>query len=479
MLNLSALGKLLERERIRGGVHPDGHKSLTAGKPIVTDLPLPAKLYVPLQQHIGQPAEPSVCVGDNVRKGQLLAYSQGNVSAPVHAPTSGTVVAITEWPAPHPSALPTPTLILESDGLDRWADRQAPPDPFGLSPEEIAQRVGAAGVVGMGGAAFPSQVKLNLGRRSSLHTLLVNGGECEPYLTCDDRLMQERADNIVDGIRIILHGLQCPQALVGIEDNKPEAYQAMREAAAPFGNIHVRLVPTGYPMGWDKQMLRYLTGLEVPAGGRATDVGVLVHNVATAYAVHQALRLGRPLVSRVVTVSGSAVPRPANIQAPIGTLLSELLRHCGWQAEDHGRLVMGGPMMGDALPHANLPLVKGTCGILAFAGTPEKAEAGPCIRCARCVSACPVGLMPLEMAARIKGGQLEAAAGYGLKDCINCGSCSFVCPSKIPLVQYFRYAQGELVARQQAQHRSEQIKRLVADRQVRLERIRAAQDDDE
>lgn len=474
MLNLISLAKLLDKPRIRGGVHPDGHKSLTSGKAIEMGLPLPKKLYLPLQQHVGQPAEPCVNVGDTVLKGQLLAYSQGNISAPIHAPTSGKVLDIAEWPAPHPSALPTPTLIIEPDGRDQWAELNVPEDPFALPAEEIALRVGAAGVVGMGGAAFPSAVKLNLGRRSKIHTLLINGGECEPYLTCDDRLMRERAGEVIDGIRIMLHGLQCGQAKVGIEDNKPEAYAAMRQAAEAYPEVEVHAVPTHYPMGWDKQLIGYLTGLEVPADGRATDVGVLMHNVATAYAVHQAIRLGRPLVSRIVTVSGTAVERPVNLEVPIGTLVSELLRHCGWQPEQTARLVMGGPMMGDTLVHAEVPVVKGACGILALQAEPETAVQ-PCIRCSRCVSACPVGLLPLEMASRIKAGQLENAVGYGLKDCINCGSCSYVCPSKIPLVHYFRYAQSELVARQQAQHKSEQIKRLVEDRQRRLDRIKAAQ----
>lgn len=463
------------RARIRGGVHPETHKSLTSGKPVDRAFPLPKKLYIPLQQHVGQPAEPAVTVGDTVSKGQLLAYSQGNISAPLHAPSSGVVAGLTEWPAPHPSALPTPTLILETDGEERWADTVRPADPFALAPEEIALRVGAAGIVGLGGAAFPSAVKLNLGRRRRIHTLVVNGGECEPYLTCDDRLMRERAGDVIEGVRIMLHGLQCGRALVGIEDNKPEAYQAMHQAAQAFPNIEVHLVPTHYPMGWDKQLLRYLLGREVPADGRATDIGVLIHNVATAYAVQRALRHGEPLISRIVTVSGTAVPHPVNVEVPIGTLLSELLRHCGAEPSRAERLIMGGPMMGDAVPHADLPVVKGTCGVLAFGAVAAPRPEEPCIRCSRCVSACPVGLLPLEMAGRIRAGQLDGAVKVGLKDCINCGSCSYVCPSNIPLVQYFKYAQGELVARQQAEHKAQQTRRLVEERNRRFERIRAEQ----
>lgn len=460
--------------KIRGGVHPEPRKEGTAAHAIATDFPLPPMLYLPLQQHVGQPAEPVVRVGDRVLKGQLLAGSQGTVSAPVHAPTSGEIVDIMDYPSAHPSALPTPTLLLEPDGLDLWPEGLGENDPFAMKPEEICLRVGAAGVVGMGGAAFPSQVKLNLGRRSRIATLIINGGECEPYLTCDDRLMRERATDVVDGIRIMLRGLECGTAIVGIENNKPEAHAAMLEAAAPFGDaIEVTLVPSLYPMGWDKQLIRYLTGKEVPAGGRATDVGVLMHNVGTAYAVQQAIRHNRPLISRIITVSGGAVERPRNVEAPLGTALSRLLEFCGYAPEHTVRFVMGGPMMGEALPHPDVPLVKGACGILALTAEEVAAtDAKSCIRCSRCVSVCPVGLLPLEMMSRIRAGQLESALKYGLKDCISCGSCSYICPSEIPLVHYFKYANGELLARQQAQHKAEQTRKLAEERQARIERQR-------
>lgn len=459
--------------RIRGGVHPEPRKEATADRPIDSAFPLPPMLYLGLQQHVGQPAEPVVNVGDRVLKGQLLAASQGMISAPIHSPTSGVVTDIMDYPSAHPSALPSPTLLLEPDGEDRWLDRPAEIDPFSLSPEEISVRVGAAGVVGLGGAAFPSAVKLNLGRRTKIQTLLINGGECEPYLTCDDRLMRERARDVVDGILIMMHGLGCPQAIVGIEDNKPEAYAAMRSAAAGWGQggVEIARVPSLYPMGWDKQLIGYLTGKEVPADGRATDVGVLMHNVGTAYAVQQAIRCARPLISRIVTVSGGAVSAPRNIDAPIGAPLASLLAYCGYRPQDSARFVMGGPMMGDALPHPNVPLVKGACGILALTREEVTAfDAKSCIRCSRCVTACPVGLLPLEMMTRIRAGQLESALRYGLKDCISCGACSYVCPSEIPLVHYFKYANGELLARDQANHKAEQTRRLAEERQVRLAR---------
>lgn len=464
------------RPKIRGGVHPEPRKEATTDRAIDREFPLPSMLYLGLQQHVGQPAEPVVNVGDRVRKGQLLAASQGLISAPIHAPTSGVVADVMDYPSAHPSALPSPTLLLEPDGEDRWMDFLAEVDPFSLSPEEVSVRVGAAGVVGLGGAAFPSAVKLNLGRRTKIQTLLINGGECEPYLTCDDRLMRERGRDIVDGILIMMHGLGCKQAIVGIEDNKPAALAAMRTAAQELGQgmVSIEAVPSLYPMGWDKQLIGYLTGKEVPADGRATDVGVLMHNVGTAYAVQQAIRYGKPLISRIVTVSGGAVGAARNIEAPIGTLLSGLLAHCGYRPDDTVRYVMGGPMMGDALPHPNVPLVKGACGILALTREEvSQANAKSCIRCSRCVTACPAGLLPLEMMTRIRSGQLEAALKFGLKDCINCGSCSYACPSEIPLVHYFKYASSELLARDQASHKAEQTRRLAEERLARVARQKA------
>lgn len=468
---------LFENPRLRGGVHAEEHKSETSSQAIALNLPLPKKLYIPVQQHVGKPAEPLVKVGKKVLKGQLLAHSQGTISAPVHAPSSGTIADVLDYPAPHPSALPIRTIIMETDGRDQWLQTDIPAEPFQLSPEEICARVGAAGVVGLGGAVFPSAVKLDLGRKNQIHTLLINAGECEPYLTCDDRLMQERADEIVGGIRLMLQGMHAPEAIVGIEDNKPHAFQTMRKACDDFANISVVQVPTRYPMGWDRQMLRYLTGREIPADGRATDIGVVIHNVATAYAVYRAVCLGQPLISRVVTVSGGAVTKPQNVEVLIGTLMSEVLAFCEVDKAKVARLIMGGPMMGDALPFCEVPVVKACNGILALSEQDiETPDVKPCIRCSTCVSACPVGLLPLEMASRIRANQLDAAVDLGLKDCINCGSCSYVCPSNIPLVHYFKFASGELYKRQQMEHKSEQTKRLIDDRNQRMERIRLEQE---
>ena len=311
-----------------GGVHPAGQKHLSAEQPIQI-LPMPSRLHVPLQQHTGRPAVPVVKIGQTVRKGQLLAREQGAVSASVHAPTSGVVTAIGDFTAPHVSGLPLPTITLESDGADQWLEREPPPDPFALEPEEVAAQIGAAGIVGMGGANFPAAVKLSKARQAKVHTLAVNGAECEPYMTCDDRLMRERAEHIVDGVRMMLHALQAPNAVIAIEDNKPEAVASMKAACQLERQIRVVVVPSRYPAGSAKQLIQILTGLETPAGGRGTDTGVLVHNVGTAYAVHRALRQAHPLISRIVTVTGGAVAKPQNLEAPIGTLVEDLLAFCG------------------------------------------------------------------------------------------------------------------------------------------------------
>lgn len=462
--------KLFERffSGMRGGVHPEGRKELSAARGI-RSLPLPQRLYVPLQQHIGAPATPVVGVGERVLKGQLLATAQGNVSAPVHAPTSGTVVALGDHVAPHPSGLPVPTFTIECDGLEEWTALQTAEDPFALEPEDIAARVAAAGIVGLGGATFPSALKLNLSR--GVRTLIVNGGECEPYLTCDDRLMRERAAAIVEGIRLIAGAVSAGEVLVGIEDNKPDAIVAMQQASMGTA-IRVVTMPSMYPMGSEKQIVQVLTGKEIPAGGRPADIGVLVHNVATAFAVHQAIRFGRPLISRIVTVSGGAIKSPCNVEVLVGTPVRELVEFAGGYAQPAARMVLGGPMMGQHIADTEVPVVKGSSGILALtADEIGQDRASPCIRCSTCVRACPVGLLPLEMAAHIKASDPNGAVALGLKDCIACGSCSYVCPAHIPLVHYFNYAKGELAAQERSKLKQEATKKLAEARSERIARI--------
>lgn len=461
--------------RIRGGVHPDDCKAMTALRPIET-LPLPKALYVPLHQHIGAPASPVVHRGEHVLKGQLLARGKGRITAPVHAPTSGQVVAIGRHPAHHTSGLPTETITLKPDGKDEWLDAEGPSvDPFARPPREIGALVAESGVVGMGGATFPTAVKLDLKARYALKTLVINGAECEPYLTCDDRLLQERAAAVVDGMRIMAHALGVKEIVVAIENNKPAAQAEMEAQTRSHPQISVAHLPTRYPMGSEKHLVQALTGLETPALGLTADLGVVVHNPATAAAVHDAVRLGRPLVSRVVTVSGGAIRKPKNLNVLVGTPVSDLLDYCGGFSAPPARLISGGPMMGQPLPSTRVPIVKGSNAILALTAREVPKQASmPCIRCASCVRACPSGLVPLEMANLIRTDDLDRAVDYGLTDCVACGSCAFACPSHIPLVQFFRYAKGELAARRRAEHKTKETARLAEERKARLEREKEA-----
>ncbi|MDR1936044.1 MAG: electron transport complex subunit RsxC [Candidatus Accumulibacter sp.] len=453
------------------GIHPEDHKR-PAADAAVRVMPTPERLYVSLAQHLGAPALPAVLVGQKVAKGDLLANPRGPVSAAIHAPTSGLVAAIGEIPAPHPSGLPVLAVTLEADGQDAWSEALAAcADPFALPPDEISRRVAAAGVVGMGGATFPSALKLASSRKAKVTTLIVNGGECEPYLSCDDRLMRDEAGAIVDGIRLMLHASGAKEAIAGIEDNKPEAIAAMRQAAAVHGEVRVCPIPARYPLGSEKQLILVLTGKEIPAGRLPGDAGVVVHNVGTAKAVHEALRFGRPLVSRLLTVNGGAVRNPGNIVVPVGALVEDVLAFAGGCATEPARLIMGGPMMGLSLPHARVPVVKGASGILALAGAEaadHREEA--CIRCVSCVRACPMGLLPLEMARHVRGGDLEGAAKLGLRDCIACGCCAYVCPAHIPLVQYFAHAKGALAAEERARARAGAAKKLAQAKSERLAR---------
>ena len=473
--------------KIRGGVHPEDRKTLSNHRSI-EDVALPPLLHISLQQHIGAPAAPAVRRGQKVAKGALLANSQGMISAPVHAPSSGRIVGVGSYPAHHVSGLNVRTITLQPDGEDRWSDDiRGVEDPFALSPEEIAARVSAAGIVGLGGATFPSAVKLNLRNRYKLHTLVINGAECEPYLTCDNRLMSERPAEVLDGIRILAHALGVSKIIIGIENNKPEAQAAMEAAIEELRfsragegdhlkpSIRVARLPTRYPMGSEKHLVQTLTGRETPARGLTADIGVVVHNPATAFAVHEALRYGKPLVSRVVTVSGGAIRRPGNLRVALGTPLQHLIDHCGGLTSEPARLISGGPMMGQPLPSTRIPTVKGSNGLLALTeAETNRRETMPCIRCASCVQACPCGLLPLEMAAHARTGDLEGVVKLGLMDCIGCGSCSYVCPAHIPLVQYFNYAKGEMAARGRAKQKQTETKRLAEQRTQRMEAIQQA-----
>ena len=468
---------MLSLKKFRGGVHPDGHKDDSSALPIFTKVPIPSELVLPLCQHAGEDATPLVKPGQRVLKGEKIANATARLSANVHAPTSGTIRAIEQVTIPHPSGLTARAIIIDPDGKDEWIELNPPADPYAVDQDVLASLVEEAGIVGMGGAIFPSAVKLRQGRRFEIKTLIVNGSECEPYLTCDDRLMRERAEEIVEGTKLVRHIIEAYRAVIAVEDNKPEALAALEKAAENIGSIEVVAVPARYPMGSAKQLIQTITGQEVPAGARSNDIGVLVHNVGTVYAIYQALVFGRPLISRVATIAGDCVGTPRNVEALIGTPLQHLFDVCGGIVKPPAKLIIGGPMMGQEVPHSQMPLIKGTTGVLALTRAEVNAEmASPCIRCGRCVSACPMGLLPLEMARGARQDNFDMAQASGLKDCILCGSCAYVCPSHIPLVQYFEYARGELRDRRESEQKLVRTAELANAREARVTAEKAAKE---
>ncbi len=457
-----------------GGIHPVQHKHVSTHLPIQQPS-LPRRIVLPLHQHIGESAESLVRVGERVLKGQMIAHASGYVSAPVHASTSGTVVEIGEAPIPHPSGLSAPCIVIEPDGEERWIEHGPVENYRDLPPSALRNLIREAGIVGLGGAGFPSYIKLNPGHHKTIKTLVLNGVECEPFITCDDMLMRERADAIRGGIEIIRHALQAEECLIAIEDNKPEAYEAMRKAVAGMDRVEAVQVPTLYPQGSEKQLVRVLTGKEVPRDGLCLNVGVVCVNVGTAAAVHRAIHLGEPLISRIVTVTGGAIGRPCNLEVLIGTPMNELIAQCDGNINRIDRLIMGGPMMGFALHRTDLPVIKTTNCVLAATAhdLPPVRPVMPCIRCGACADACPVNLLPQQLYWHAKTKNLDKTQEYDLFDCIECGACSYVCPSNIPLVQYFRYAKGDIWTREREKEKAELARRRHDSRQKRLEREKA------
>ncbi len=460
--------------RFHGGVHLPDRKSLTAGK-AVRKAHLPEYLYLPLHQHIGEPAEAVVSVGDKVLKGQLVARAKGYVSAPVHASSSGSVVAIENHAIPHPSGAVAPCIVIETDGQERWIEREGHSDYLDMDPSHLRNLVRNAGIVGLGGAGFPSFIKLNPGADSRIETLILNGVECEPFITCDDMLMRTHPEEIIGGIRILRHALKAEHVIIALEDNKPEAFRIISDSVRGE-NIEVVQVPTIYPAGGEKQLIKVITGKEVPHDGLPLNIGVVIQNVSTAAAVHRAINEGTPLISRYVTVTGGGVVRPHNLEVLIGTPVNELLEQCGGTTAAMSRLIMGGPMMGFELHQYNVPVIKTTNCILAATDCdlPAEQPSMPCIRCGSCADVCPVSLLPQQLYWFARSKEFDKAQNINLFDCIECGCCSYVCPSYIPLVHYFRYAKTEIAAKERERQKADQARMRHEARQARLEREKAA-----
>ena len=456
-----------------GGIHPPEMKTQSNGTPL-RQVPLAPRFIIPLKQHIGAEGELCVNVGDRVLRGQPLTRGRGRM-LPVHAPTSGKVIAIAPHSTAHPSALAELSVMIDADGEDRWIERDGWADYQRRSREELITRIHQFGVAGLGGAGFPTGVKLQ-GGGDKIETLIINAAECEPYITADDRLMQDCAAQVVEGIRILAHILQPREVLIGIEDNKPQAISMLRAVLADAHDIALRVIPTKYPSGGAKQLTQILTGKQVPHGGRSSDIGVLMQNVGTAYAVKRAVIDGEPITERVVTLTGESVSRPGNVWARLGTPVNHLLNDAGFCSSADQMVIMGGPLMGFTLPWLDVPVVKITNCLLAPSATEmgETPEEQGCIRCSACADACPADLLPQQLYWFSKGQQHDKATAHNIADCIECGACAWVCPSSIPLVQYFRQEKAEIYAIAQEEKRAAEAKARFEARQARLEREKAA-----
>ena len=458
---------------IPGGIHPAENKIQSLTHPIQA-AGIPSRLVIPVAQHIGAPASPIVQIGDKVLKGQCLAEANGFVSVPVHAPTSGTVTDIAPHAIAHPSGMQGLCIIIEPDNKDEWC-ALSPCEQFSsLEKNDLLQKIRDAGIAGMGGAGFPAAVKLAGKPGSQIDTLIINGTECEPYITADDILMRERPEVILGGIDILVHLIQPKEVLIGIEDNKPEAIASMQTAMGER-NYEIVSFHTKYPSGGEKQLIQILTDKEVPSAGLPADIGVVLQNIGTAAAVHNAVVLGEPLISRITTVTGDAVAQAQNYDTLIGTPVEYLFAKSGLTVSKASRLIMGGPMMGFTLLSTDVPVVKTTNCLLAPTQeeVPTNTPAQACIRCGMCAEACPASLLPQQLYWFSRSKELDRLEEHNLNDCIECGCCSYVCPSQIPLVQYYRASKSALREHKLDQQKADASKERFEFRQLRLEQEEA------
>lgn len=464
---------------IPGGIHPPENKQQSLSEPLAEAL-LPARVVLPLNMHIGVPAESIVRVGDRVKTGQMVAKPTGAFSAAVHASISGVVTAIEDHPIPHASGLEAPCILIESDGKDDTVEFIGTPDYRSLQPAEIVDKLRDAGLIGMGGAGFPTSIKLS--PKNKVDTLILNGTECEPYITSDNCLMREYAPEIIKGIELLSYALGEPESiLIGVEDNKPDAIQALQTAAEASSNKRIEIIsfPTKYPSGGEKQLIQILTGKEVPSGGLPSDQGIVLQNVGTAVAAWEGIVEGRPIISRITTLVGEALGRQCNLKVRIGTPVADVLAQVDYRADKADRIVMGGPMMGFSVLDDQVPVTKITNCLLVptSAELPKPPPAQPCIRCGLCAEACPASLLPQQLLWYAQSHDHEKLQDYNLFDCIECGACAYVCPSSIPLVQYYRASKGDIRLENIEKEHADQARERFEARKVRLEQEAAAREE--
>ncbi|MCD6379156.1 electron transport complex subunit RsxC [bacterium] len=426
-----------------GGIHPDYHKEMASGKPIKV-MPLPEQLIVYFSQNLGAPSKPVVKVGDEVKKGQVIAQAGGFVSSSVHSPTSGKIKSIGFYPSPVGTEMEAAVII--PDGEDEWVEGcNKERDISALTPDEIKSIVSDAGIVGMGGATFPTHVKLSPPKDKPIDILILNGAECEPYLSSDHRLMLEKAEEILEGASLLARAINVDNIVVAIEKNKPDAIKKMESLTVGMDGFRVEAMEVVYPQGAEKQLIYSITGRKVPTGGLPMEAGALVQNVGTCFAAFEAARLSRPLLQRVVTVTGNGIKEPGNILARVGTSFRDIVEFCGGMSKDTAKVISGGPMMGVAQYSLDSAVSKGTSGIVLLKDDEvAQYENNPCIRCGRCLTVCPMNLNPSALGIFAERMRYEEAEEYNVMDCIECGSCAYVCPSKRPLVQHFKRAKAEI-----------------------------------
>ena len=460
--------------RFHGGIHPAEHKDESSGTPI--ERLEPASVYiVPVRQHSGDAGTVCVKVGDYVRKGDPLTRSSGRRDLPVSAPTSGTIERIGLHTAPHQSGLPDLEITITPDGKDEWRERHPVPDFRTKTPDELLHIIHSAGIAGMGGAGFPADQKI-AGAVGKTHILIINGSECEPYITCDDRLMREKAEEIIEGVRILQYILKPEVAIIAIEDNKKEAAKAIEEAVSESDDIIVRVLETRYPTGAARPLIRRLTGIEVGYTSRSTDFGIEMQNVATTYAIKRAVEDDEPLVERVVTVTGKNFGQKGNFIVPFGTPVRHILDKCEWHGEAKNELILGGPMMGFTIPTPDVSVTKTINCVFSPDSTEVMSYDNPleCIRCGRCARVCPSRLLPFALVKAAKAGDSEAIQRERIRDCIECGCCAFVCPSRIPLVRFIRIAKARIREESAEARKKQNTERLIAEKLSREEKIAAA-----